>query len=84
MSGGAATMTYSSGSGSSSLVYTLNRTVNVGETGTVAYTQPGSGVEDMSGNDLATIGSAAVTNNSSQGGGSSPAGRKVKMIIRRP
>jgi hypothetical protein len=64
LTGGASAMTYSSGSGSSSLVYTLGRTVNSGETGTLAYTQPGSGVEDATGNDLATIASAAITNNS--------------------
>lgn len=67
MDGGAATLTYASGSGTSSLVYTLSRTVNSGETGTVAYTQPGDGVEDAAGNDLATIASHAVTNNSSGG-----------------
>ena len=65
-SGGAATMSYASGSGSSTLVYNLNRTVNSGETGTVAYTQPGNGIEDAAGNDLATIPSASVTNNSTQ------------------
>lgn len=45
MSGGAVTMTYASGSGTNTLVYDLNRTVNSGETGTVAYTQPGDGIE---------------------------------------
>jgi hypothetical protein len=69
LSGGASAMTYSSGSGTSSLVYTLGRTVNSGETGTLAYTQPGSGVEDASGNDLATIASAAITNNSTVAAG---------------
>lgn len=67
MSGGAVTATYSSGSGSSSLVYTLSRTVQHGETGTHAYTQPGSGIEDTSGNDLATYSGATVTNNSTDG-----------------
>lgn len=69
MTGGAATLTYSSGSGTSTLVYSINRTINVGETGTVAYTQPGNGIEDTAGNDLATIATSGVTNNSSQGGG---------------
>lgn len=67
MSGGAVTATYSSGSGSSSLVYTLSRTVQYGETGTHAYTQPGNGIEDTSGNDLATYSGATVTNNSTDG-----------------
>lgn len=68
MSGGASALTYASGAGSNTLVYTLARTIEAGETGTLAYTQPGNGVEDAAGNDLATIGSAAVTNNA--GGGS--------------
>jgi len=67
MSGGAVTATYSSGTGSSSLVYTLSRTVQYGETGTHAYTQPGNGIEDTSGNDLATYSGATVTNNSTDG-----------------
>jgi hypothetical protein len=69
MSGGSGEgLSYSSGSGSSTLVYTITgRTINYGETGTVAYTQPGNGVEDGAGNDLATIASAAVSNNSTQG-----------------
>jgi uncharacterized repeat protein (TIGR02059 family) len=63
LSGGAATLTYSAGSGTTALTYTLNRTVAEGETGTVAYTQPGNGVEDTAGNDLASIVAATVTNN---------------------
>jgi hypothetical protein len=72
LSGGVATLTYSSGSGSSSLVYTISRTVNQGETGTISYTQPGNGIEDTSGNDLATFSNSAVTNNSSQGSNPTP------------
>jgi hypothetical protein len=68
LSGGACTATYASGSGTSSRTYNLSRTVNQGETGTYGYTQPGNGIEDTAGNDLATISSAAVTNNSTQGG----------------
>jgi hypothetical protein len=67
-SGGAATVSYTSGSGSSSLVYTINRTILQGETFTFAYTQPGNGVEDAAGNDLATITSTSGTNNSTQTG----------------
>lgn len=66
MTGGAATMTYASGDGTDTLVYTLSATINSAETGTVAYTQPGNGIEDDSGNDLETIVSAAATNNSTQ------------------
>jgi len=72
MSGGSGEgMSYSSGSGTSALVYSITgRTIQYGETGTIAYTQPGDGVENSSGDDLATIASASVANNSSQGGGS--------------
>lgn len=66
MSGGSATLTYSSGSGFSSLVYSISRTIYSGETGTVSYTQPGDGIEDSSGNDLATLSGDSVTNGSSQ------------------
>ena len=66
-SGGAVTPTYSSGDGSVTLVYTLSRTIEVGEIGcTVAYTQPGNGLEDSAGNDVATFGAQSVTNNSTQ------------------
>lgn len=68
-SGGAAALTYSSGSGSSALVYTIGRTVSSSETATIAYTQPGNGVEDGAGNDLATFSGTSVTNNSTQGSG---------------
>jgi hypothetical protein len=66
--GGAVTPTYSSGAGSNTLTYSLSRTVNSGETVTHSYTQPGSGVEDGVGNDLATFATQAVTNSSTQGG----------------
>ena len=66
MSGGAVTMSYASGSGTSTLVYNLSRTIGIGETGTISYTQPGSGVEDLAGNDLASIVGGSVTNNSTQ------------------
>jgi hypothetical protein len=63
-SGGSATVTYSSGSGTASLVYTISRRI-LNETVTLTYTQPGNGVEDILGNDLVTISTPrAVTNNS--------------------
>jgi hypothetical protein len=68
MSGGASAATYASGSGSTALVYNLARTIQFDETGTLAYTQPGNGIEGtVGGVDVASIGSAAVTNDSSQG-----------------
>jgi hypothetical protein len=69
MSGGAVTLTYASGANSNTLVYTLSRTVNSGETcSDFDYTQPTNGVEDIAGNDLATFSNqhASVTNNSTQ------------------
>lgn len=44
-SGGACTLTYDSGDGNQSLIYSTSRTVADGETGTLAYTQPTNGVE---------------------------------------
>jgi hypothetical protein len=74
LTGGAATLTYSSGSGSGTLVYTLSRTVIDTETGTLAYTQPGNGVEDAINLDLASFSGTSITNNSEEtgGGGGSP------------
>jgi hypothetical protein len=55
MSGGAATLTYASGDGTLALIYTWSRTIEETESGTLAYTQPGDGVEDLAGNDLDTF-----------------------------
>ena len=63
MSGGAATLTYSSGDGTNTLVYDISRTITPGvETGTLAYTQPGDGVEESTGTDLASFTGYAVSN----------------------
>lgn len=64
LSGGAATLTYASGDGTNVLLYTVSRAVAADETGTYAYTQPGDGVEDLAGNDLATIASGSIINSS--------------------
>ena len=61
------TATYSSGSGSNSLVYTLGTTVNTGDTCNLDYDGAANGIEDGAGNDLAAITDKAVTNNSMQG-----------------
>jgi hypothetical protein len=66
LSGGACTITYASGAPGTTLTYNLGRTVYKGETGTIAYTQPGNGVEDSAGNDLATVASLSITNSSTQ------------------
>ena len=62
-SGGAATVAYASGTGTAYLVYTVSRTIANGETMTLDYTQPGDGIEDTSGNDLANITGETVTVN---------------------
>jgi hypothetical protein len=69
------TLTYASGAGTSTLVYTISRPIlqTSEETAVVSYTQPGNGVEDLLGVDLVTISSpAAVTNGSTQTGASAP------------
>lgn len=61
--------TYVSGSGTSSLVYSLATAVLQSDSTNcnIDYTQPGNGLEGTTGGaDVATIASAAVTNNSTQ------------------
>lgn len=65
-SGEAVTLTYASGSGSNSLVYTVSRAIQQEETATISYVQPGNGIEDAADNDLASFSGSAVTNNSTQ------------------
>jgi hypothetical protein len=65
-SGGAVTATYSSGSNSTSLIYTLSRVIASGETITRTYTQPVNGIEDLAGNDLLSFSGISVTNSSTQ------------------
>jgi hypothetical protein len=64
MTAGAVTLTYVSGSGSSALVFSGSRNVGVGETGTAAYVQPGNGIENTGGIDLASFSGQALTNTS--------------------
>jgi hypothetical protein len=66
-SGAAVTLNASpTGTGTGTLIYTLSRTILAGETILdFDYTQPGNGIEDAAGNDLATFSNqqALVTNN---------------------
>jgi len=69
-SGGAATESYTSGSGTATIISTASRTILDSETATTDYTA--GDCADLSANALATITNAAVTNNSTQiaeGGG---------------
>lgn len=68
MNGGAATLTYSSGIGTTTLVYNISRIISNSETGTLAYTQPGNGIEGTTSLiDLATFTGFSVTNGSTVG-----------------
>jgi hypothetical protein len=67
---GAVTLTYASGDGTDTLVYTGDVTVEAGDTVTsgLDYTQPGDGIEAVSdGVDLASLTGFGVTNNSEVG-----------------
>jgi len=65
--GGSATATYNSGASTDSLAFTLSRVINLGESVTVSYLQPGDGIEDLAGNDLNPFGDRVCANNSTQG-----------------
>ncbi len=69
MSGGPVTVVSASGAGTNNINYALSRVIAVGETGTVSYAQPGNGIEDGAGNDVASFSGVAITNNSTQTGG---------------
>jgi hypothetical protein len=67
MSGGAAGLIYTSGSGTNTLVYAITgRNIDTAETGTLDYASVANGIEDAAGNDLASTGESdeAVTNDS--------------------
>lgn len=66
-SGGAVGLIYASGSGTNTLLYGLDRTVESGETVTLDYA--GGNIVDATGNPLESISGQAVTNNSTAGGG---------------
>ncbi len=58
---------YVSGDGTSTLIYSLDGTVLSDETGTIAYVQPGDGIEANVGNeDVASFSDVAILNDSTQ------------------
>jgi hypothetical protein len=69
-SGADVTLTYASGAGTASLVYTISRPILQSENLTLAYTQPTAGVEDVSAltNDLASFTGRSVGNGSTYTG----------------
>lgn len=66
--GDAVVATYSSGTGTTTLVYDLDATVASADTLTLDYTQPGDGIQDAAANLLASFANTPVTNNSTQTG----------------
>ena len=61
-------MTYASGSGTPSLVFTAGSTITSADSCTLDFNGDANDFEDDSNNDLADFDTAAVTNNSEQGG----------------
>jgi len=61
---GSTTVTYTSGSGTTTLTFDLNKTVQAEETGTLAYTTTTNGIEDGAGNDLESFSDFTITNES--------------------
>lgn len=66
--GAAVTLTYSSGTGTDTLVCATSRTISGTETLTRSYVQPGNGIMDAAGNYLASFSAQAVTNSSTVNG----------------
>jgi hypothetical protein len=62
-------LTYVSGDGTNTFVYTIASTIQNGETVDLDFNGDANSLEDGAGNDLAAIVSGAVTNNSTQGSG---------------
>ncbi len=83
MTGGSVSVTYLSGEGTPDLVYTLaGRLAYNVETGTLAYTNPGNGVEsDDDDTDLANITALTVTNSSTHAGVAVPVGSFSTIIL---
>lgn len=67
-SGGPATLTYAAGAGNAVLRYAISREIAAGETATLSYVQPGDGIQDADGDDLASFADLAVANNSEVAG----------------
>lgn len=64
--GGAVTLTYTSGTGTTSWIWTASRPIIKGEVLTATYAQPGDGIQATSGGaDLASFSGITVANNSS-------------------
>lgn len=60
------TLTYLSGNNSTTFRYSVSPLITNGFSATVGYTQPGNGVEDPAGNDLASFSGTNLVNNSQQ------------------
>jgi len=65
MSGGTASAEYYSGNNTSTLTYSIDRSIGSAETGTLSYTQPGSGIVAAAGGAaLSSVSGFSVTNSS--------------------
>jgi len=71
-SGGAVTANLASGQGTGKFIYSLSRGIQSGETVTLDYTQPGSGIEDIAGNACSSFTGQTVQNNSTLGDSTPP------------
>jgi hypothetical protein len=72
-SGGAATLTYASGSGTEDITFSNSRTILEDETVSSSYSSVAGDIEDVAGNDLATFSAVDVGNMSgAEGGGLGP------------
>lgn len=77
--GTAPTLTYSSGAGTAALVYTGSRAMTYFEFGTISYVQPGNGVEDLDGNDLASFSTYSFLNTVTQVSDTNTAPRNLRL-----
>lgn len=66
MNGQSVGLSRTAGDGTAEWTFTATRTIYAGETGTLDFTNPGDGAQDIDGNDVANATGKVVVNNSSQ------------------
>lgn len=64
--GAAATLSYASGSGTTTFVVTASRVLTRNELATIGYTNPGNGLEDAAGVDFGSFSGTPIINDSTQ------------------
>ena len=80
-SGGSAALTLFSGSGTSTIVFSINRTIYDDETATIAYSSVTGDTTDLNSNTLVTFGATGVTNSSTQEPPESPEVSIIGAVI---